>query len=77
MIFFCPNRLGDLFCPERSGDFSPTRPSGPGWSSSCNVRPCVCLLMSPSHAIFLRGRTGAERASFVDWCDLDLNLDLE
>ena len=34
----------------------------------------VCL--TPSHAIFLRGRTGAERASSVDWCDLDLNLDL-
>ena len=25
----------------------------------------------------LRGRTGAERASSVDWCDLDLNLDLD
>ena len=38
----------------------------------------VCLfvcLMSPFHVIFLRGRTGAERASSVDWCDL--NLDLE
>ena len=36
----------------------------------------VCL-MSPFHVIFLRGRTGAERASSVDWCDLDLNLDLD
>ena len=33
-------------------------------------------LMSPFHVIFLRGRTGAERASSVDWCDLDLDLDL-
>ena len=32
--------------------FSPTRPSGPSWSSSRNVRPSVCVLMSPSHAIF-------------------------
>ena len=35
----------------------------------------VCL--SPSHAIFLRGRTGAERAFSVDWCNLNLKLDLE
>ena len=35
----------------------------------------VCL--SPSHAIFLHGRTGAERALSMDWCDLDLNLDLK
>ena len=28
-------------------------------------------------AIFLRGRTGVERASSVDWCNLDLDLDLE
>ena len=34
-------------------------------------------LMSPFHVIFLRGRTGAERASSVDWCDLALDLDLE
>ena len=26
---------------------------------------------------FLRDRTGAERASSMDWCNLDLNLDLE
>ena len=31
----------------------------------------VCL-MSPSHVIFLCGRTGAERASSGDWCNLDL-----
>ena len=55
---------------------SPTRPSGSSWSSSHKVCLFVCLL-SPSHAIFLRGRTGAERASSVDWCDLDLDLDLE
>ena len=35
----------------------------------------VCL--SHSHAIFFRGRTGAERASSVDWCNLNLKLDLE
>ena len=29
-------------------------------------------LMSPFHVIFLRGRTGAERASSLDWCDLEL-----
>ena len=46
------------------------------------VAMCVCLylcffvcLMSPFHVIFLRGRTGAERALSVDWCDLDLNLE--
>ena len=40
----------------------------------------VCLrvcLMSPFHVIILRGRTGAERASSVDWCDLDLDIDLD
>ena len=42
-----------------------------------SVRLSVCLLMSPSHAIFVRGRTGAERALSLDWCDLNLNLDLE
>ena len=39
----------------------------------------VCLfvsLMSPFHVIFLRGRTGAECASSVDWCNLNLNLNL-
>ena len=57
----------------------PTRPSGPSWSISRDVCLCVCLFvcLSPSHAIFLRGRTGAERALSVDWCDLNLNLDLE
>ena len=38
----------------------------------------VCLfvcLMSHFHVIFLRGRTGAERALSVDWCDLDLDLE--
>ena len=42
------------------------------------VTKSVCVLfvcLSPSNAIFLRGRTGAEHASFVDWCDLDLNLE--
>ena len=92
--------------------FSPTRPSGPSWSSSRIVCLCVCLCvcLSPFHAIFfeashwssdhmtrsrpligqtsfptivpfpcdlLRGWTGAERASSVDWCDLNLDLDLE
>ena len=44
------------------------------------VTKSVCLsvcLLSPSHAIFLRGRTGAERALSVDWCNLDLDLDLK
>ena len=48
------------------------------------VAMCVCLsvclfvcLMSPFHVIFLRGRTGAERASSVDWCDPNLDLDLK
>ena len=48
------------------------------------VAMCVCFylcffvcLMSPFDVIFLRGRTGAERASSMDWCDLDLNLDLD
>ena len=36
--------------------FSPNRPTGPIRSSSRNVRPCcVCCLLTPSHAIFLRG----------------------
>ena len=34
-------------------------------------------LMSPFHVILLRGRTGAERASSVDWGDLNLDLDLD
>ena len=51
--------------------FSPTRPSGPSWSSSRHVRLFLCW-MSPSHAIFLHGRTGADRAWSVDWCDLNL-----
>jgi hypothetical protein len=56
--------------------FSPTWPSGPSYSSSRKVcLRVVCL--SPSHAIFLRGRTGAERASSVDWCHLDLDLVLK
>ena len=33
--------------------------------------------MSPFHVIFLRGWTGAQRASSVDLCDLDLDLNLE
>ena len=36
----------------------------------------LCL-MSPFHVIFSRGGTGAEHASSVDWCDLNLDLDLE
>ena len=36
--------------------FSPTRPSGPSWSSSCDLCLFLCffvsLLMSPFHAIF-------------------------
>ena len=62
-----------LCCKITLTTFSPTRPSGPSWSSSRDVR----LLLSPSHAICLRGRTGAERASSLDWCNLNLNLDLE
>ena len=40
---------------------------------------CVCLsvCLSPFHVIFKSGWTGAERASSVDWCDLDLDLYLE
>ena len=38
--------------------FSTNRPTGPIQSSSRDVRLSVCL-MSPSHAIFLRGGTGA------------------
>ena len=44
------------------------------------VAMCVCLfvsLMCPFHVIFLRGRPGAERALSVDWCDLDLDLNLD
>ena len=35
------------------------------------------VFLSPSHAIFLRGTTGAERALSVDWCNLDLDLNLK
>ena len=35
----------------------------------------VFTCLSPSHAIFLCGRIGAERALSVDWCDLDLDLE--
>ena len=44
---------------------------------------CVCVLsvclsdVPFSCNFFLRGQTGAERASSVDWCDLNLDLDLE
>ena len=42
---------------------------------------CLCVFvfvcLSPSHAIFLRGQTGAERALSVDLCNLDLDLDLD
>ena len=37
---------------------------------------CLFVGLSPFHVIVLRGRTGAERASSVDWCNLDLDLDL-
>ena len=38
---------------EQSMPFSPTRPSGPSWSSSCDDRVfvCVSVYLSPSHAI--------------------------
>ena len=32
-------------------EFSPNRPTGSIWSSSYNVRPYVCCILSPSHAI--------------------------
>ena len=55
--------------------FSPTRPG-------LVVAMCVCMsvclfvcLMSPFHIIFLRGRTSAERALSMDWCNLDLDQD--
>ena len=57
--------------------FSPTRPSGPNWSSSRDVRLFMLSSCPFPMQFFLRGRTGAERASCVDWCDLDLDLDLE
>ena len=57
---------------------------GPQGQVGLVVVMCVCFfislfvsLMSPFHVIFVRGRTGAERASSVDWCDLDLDLDLD
>ena len=41
--------------------------------SVCVLFVCVLFVcLSPSHAIFLCGRTSAERASFVDWCGLIL-----
>ena len=39
------------------------------------VAMSVSCILSPSQAIFLRGRTGAEHASSVAWCDLDLDLE--
>ena len=36
---------------------------------------CLFTCLSPSHAILLRGRTGAEHASLVDWCNLNFNLE--
>ena len=45
---------------------------GPPGRVGLVVAMSVCCCLSPSHVIFLRGRTGAVRASFVDWCDLDL-----
>ena len=52
-------------------NFSPTLPLG---RVGLVVTMSVSCILSPSHAIFLRGRTGAERASSVDWCDLHLEL---
>ena len=57
-------------------------PLGPLGRVGLVVAMSVCLLLlfvcsSHSHAIFLRGRTCAERALSVDWCDLDLDLDVE
>ena len=48
---------------------------GPSWSNSRDVCMFVCLSDVPFHVIFLRGGTGAEGASSVDWCDLDLDLE--
>ena len=42
------------------------------------VAKSVCVLfvfLSPSHVIFLLGRTGAERASSMEWCNIDLDLE--
>ena len=43
------------------------------------VAMCVCIFVCFSDVLFscdfLCGRTGAERASSVDWCDLDLDLE--
>ena len=39
------------------------------------VAMSMCCCLSPSHAIFLRGRTGADRALSVDWYDLDLDIE--
>ena len=56
--------------------FSSTRPSGPSCSSSRDVRVLLlslCLFVCPLFMqFFLCGRTGAERASSMDWCDLHL-----
>ena len=38
---------------------------------------CVFFVCPLPMQFFLRGRIVAERASSVDWCDLDLDLDLE
>ena len=58
--------------------FSPCQQLGPLGRVGLVVAMSVCCrLCVPFPCIFLRGRTGAERASSVDWCDLDLNLDLK
>ena len=48
------------------------------WAELSSSRNVVCFfvsLMSPFHVIFFCGPTGADRASSVDWCDLDLDLE--
>ena len=43
--------------------------------SVCVLFVCVLFVcLSPSHSIFLRGQTGAEHASSVDWCGSCLAL---
>ena len=51
-----------LFKLKNWQTFSPNRPTGRIWSSSCDVRLSVCL--SPSHAIFLKC-----------WCENGLDVE--
>ena len=41
------NSTSYKFIDSRYTSFSPTRPSGPSWSSSPDVRVCVCLSVCP------------------------------